>query len=120
MVKRKEKVIWEISRSSQPTYRPVQLHFKSPFLSVHCPCLTGLKSSLASLKIICLSYSTVRCNDNVFSPTINDRNQHAIQLSCFYFLTFILTSQNSLEHSAVLKKRAIELLNNKSTRFDYK
>ena len=46
------------------------------------------------------------CNDNVFSPTINDRNQHAIQLSCFYFLTFILTSQNSLEHSAVLKKRA--------------
>lgn len=42
-------------------------------------CLTGLKLSLASLKIICLSYSTVCCNDNVFSPTINDRNQHAIQ-----------------------------------------
>ena len=33
MVKRKEKVIGEISRSSQPTYRPVQLHFqKSLFI----------------------------------------------------------------------------------------
>ena len=34
------------------------------------------------------------------------------------FLLFDL--YNSQEHSAVLKKRAIELLNNKSTRFDYK
>ena len=32
---------------------------KAPFYWVHYPCLTGLKLSLASLKIICLSYSTV-------------------------------------------------------------
>ena len=38
----------------------------------------------------------------------------------FNRVVFTFDLYNSLEHSAVLKKRAIELLNNKSTRFDYK